>query len=262
MTEPHLLFSDGVHECYIFNNLVEGQGVQANQFLIVDGRDYALIDPGGDLTYNPLALEVSKKFELKQLKYVFASHQDPDIISSLDRWLLHTECQVITSRLWSRFLPHLASGFVNKSLQGHVFDRIIAVPDEGMKIPFGNGDISCLPAHFLHSVGNIQFYDPVSKILFSGDMGASMGNESDVLTVSDFTEHIPKMLGFHRRYMCSQKISSLWANMVRKLDVEIIAPQHGPMFKGKENINLFLDWISQLECGIDLMTEQNYQLPL
>jgi flavorubredoxin len=261
MTEPRLLFSDGVHECYIFNNLVEGQGVQANQFLIVDGRDYALIDPGGDLTYNPLALEVSKKFELQQLKYVFASHQDPDIISSLDRWLLHTNCQIITSRLWSRFLPHLASGFVNKSLQGHVFDRIVAVPDEGMKIPFGNSYIACLPAHFLHSVGNIQFYDPVSKILFSGDMGASMGNDNKDLEVKNFIEHIPKMIGFHRRYMCSRKISALWASMIRRLDVDIIVPQHGPMFKGKENINLFLDWISQLECGIDLMSEQNYQLP-
>lgn len=261
MTEPQLIFSDGIHECYIFTNLVEGQGVQANQFLIVDGRDYALIDPGGDLTYNPLALEVAKKFDLKELKYVFASHQDPDIISSLDRWLLHTKCQVITSRLWSRFLPHLASGFVNQSLQGHVFDRIIAVPDEGMNIPFGNSHVSCIPAHFLHSVGNIQFYDPVSRILFSGDLGASMGCDKGAIEVDNFAAHIPKMLGFHRRYMCSRNISRLWATMVRELDIEIIVPQHGPYFRGSEKINQFLDWISELECGIDLMTQANYQLP-
>lgn len=260
MTEPQLLFSDGIHECFIFNNLVEGQGVQANQFMIVDGSDFALIDPGGDLTYNPLALEISKIFELKDVKYVFASHQDPDIVSSLDRWMLHTECQVVTPRLWSRFLPHLASGFVNKTLQGHVFDRIIAVPDEGMRVPFGGSEIICLPAHFLHSVGNIQFYDPTSKILFSGDMGASMGGEIE-LEVNSFSDHIPKMVGFHRRYMCSRKACELWANMVRTMDIEMIVPQHGPLFKGKAMIDEFLTWISGLECGLDLMTQDNYQFP-
>jgi flavorubredoxin len=52
--------------------------------------------------------------------------------------------------------------------------RIIGIPDEGMNIPLGQSKIKAVPAHFMHSEGNFQFYDPVSKILFSGDMGASL----------------------------------------------------------------------------------------
>ena len=29
-----------------------------------------------------------------------------------------------------------------------------------------------LPAHFLHSVGNFHIYDPIAKILYTGDLGA------------------------------------------------------------------------------------------
>ncbi|ARU59608.1 metallo-beta-lactamase superfamily protein [Oleiphilus messinensis] len=257
---PTELFNENQHRCLLFSDLVEGEGVQSNQFLIADGDDFALIDPGGDLTYNALTIELARDYDLKALRYIFASHQDPDIISSLDKWLLHTQCSVITPRLWARFLPHLASEYVNKTLAGAVFDRIIAVPDEGMRVPFGATEIICLPAHFLHSVGNIQFYDPVSKILFSGDIGASMGADGE-LEVSDFEQHIQNMAGFHRRYMGSQKITRLWVEMVRQLDVEMIVPQHGKYFKGKTMIKAFLDWVSQLKCGIDLMSAANFRIP-
>ena len=69
------------------------------------------------------------------------------------------------------------------------------------------------------------------------------------------------MRGFHQRYMCSKKVTRLWANMVRDMDVEMIVPQHGRPFQSKESINRFLDWISDLDCGIDLLTQANYRCP-
>jgi flavorubredoxin len=45
-----------------------------------------------------------------------------------------------------------------------------------------------------------------------------------------------------------------WADMVRPLDIEIIAPQHGAYFAGKEMVNQFIDWCANLECGVDLIT--------
>ena len=49
--------------------------------------------------------------------------------------------------------------------------------------------------------------------------------------------------------------------MVRGMDLEMIVPQHGRPFVGAEMINAFLEWIEQLECGLDLMTQQDYRLP-
>ncbi len=257
-TGPQTLYKQGTHACLIYDNLVSGEGISSNQFVIIHDDHMALLDPGGDLTYTPLTIELSRILDISKLDYVLASHQDPDIITSLPRWLIHTHCRVVTSKLWARFLPHLASSFQTSRMQDDVLSRLIEVPDAGMRLPFGSSEIVVLPAHFLHSVGNLQFYDPVSRILFSGDMGASVGGGRG--EVQSFSRHIPLMENFHKRYMASKKICRLWANMVRTLDVAMIVPQHGGHFAG-ENVKRFLDWISELDCGIDLLEQRDYRVP-
>ncbi|MDV3239031.1 MAG: MBL fold metallo-hydrolase [Gammaproteobacteria bacterium] len=259
MSEKYLeLFNNGEHRCISFHDLVSGDGIQSNQFLVIDNERAALIDPGGDLTFTALKIAISSIVRLGELDYVIASHQDPDIIASIGRWLMHSNSRIVASHLWSRFLPHLVSDFVNNQVKYGLGERIIALPDEGGRIPLGNTALIAVPAHFLHSVGNLQFYDPVSRILFSGDMGASIGGGHRPVT--DFDAHVPLMEGFHKRYMCSNKVCRLWADMVRSMDVDMIVPQHGAPFKGKETIGRFLDWISRLECGIDLLSQRNYRV--
>lgn len=114
--------------------------------------------------------------------------------------MLHSRCKVAVSKLWSRFLPHLVSGFVASRAGSERWqDRIIPISDKGAVLPFADSEIWALPAHFMHSCGNFSFYDPVSRILFSGDVGASLGGEEG--EVNDFDSHIPSMEGFHQRYM-------------------------------------------------------------
>lgn len=259
-TTSQVLFDNGVHKCISFNSLVKGEGIQANQFLIVDHGRAAVIDPGGDLTYVPLTMELSRYTKLSHLDLVFASHQDPDIITSMPRWLVYTDAKVVASRLWARFLPHLNSAFMSDRMKGNWLDRLIELPDQGQVVNLGQSKIVAIPAHFLHSVGNFQFYDPVAKILFSGDMGASIVDDASQ-PVDDFEQHIAKMRGFHQRYMCSNKVIRLWVNMVRGMDIDLIIPQHGMPFVGKEKINQFLDWIENLDCGADLMDEHIFKCP-
>lgn len=242
----------------MFDDLVndeEGIAVQTNQFLIVDNGHGALLDPGGNLTYNGLLMEMHKYFPPKKLEFILASHADPDIIASINKWMIHADCKLAISKLWVRFVPHFCS-------VGNINGRILSIPDEGMNFHLGEAIIKAVPAHFMHSEGNFQFYDPISKILFSGDMGASIVSHSEADTpVQDFNDHIKYMEGFHRRYMISNKICRYWVNMVRQMDVEWIVPQHGKSFKGKKMVNKFLDWIEALPCGIDNMTQDNYRLP-
>ena len=114
----------------------------------------------------------------------------------------------------------------------------------------------------MHAEGNFQFYDPVSKILFSGDLGASIvPSAAASAPVTDFDSHVQYMEGFHKRYIVSGKVCKFWANMVRQLDIEQIVPQHGNRFVGKDAVNKFINWIERLECGVDLMKQENYALP-
>lgn len=254
------LYRDENHRCLAYSDNCGALklGVQSNQFLIIDHGKSALLDPGGDLTYSGLYTSINNEIMVRDLDYLLLSHQDPDVASSLSKWISSTDCMVYAPKVWSRFLPHLCRTIKANSL----VERIVPISDEGMAIPLGNSDLVALPAHFLHSEGNFQFYDPISKILFSGDLGASMSDDNDLASVvEDFDSHIPFMQDFHRRYMSSIKIGRFWANMVRKLDVERIVPQHGASFMGVEMVNRFIDWVENEQCGIDLMTEKNYLIP-
>jgi flavorubredoxin len=255
------LYNDGKHVCLMFNDLVDDSdnaAVQAPQFLIVSDWEGALIDPAGNKTYNALIMAMHKFFPFKNLKYIFASHQDPDIVASLNKWLAATECTVYISVLWERFVPHFCT--VSRT-EG----RILGIPDAGMVIPMRESHIVAVPAHFLHAEGNFQFYDTRARILFSGDMGASLVHHEEIVepitSKGEFVAHLPTMEGFHRRYMVSNKVCRFWANMVRGMEIDMLVPQHGRWFKGKEAVTAFLDWIQDLRCGIDLFDQDHYRLP-
>ena len=250
------LYNQDGHVCLMFSHLgsEEGEAVQANQFLIVDKDQGAIIDPGGNVAYNELLLTIGRFFPPNKLTEILASHADPDIIASLDRWMTSTQATLYISRLWERFAPHFCK-------PGKTIGRIVGIPDPGMRIPLGRSEIIALPAHFMHSEGNFQFWDPVSRILFSGDLGVSIGTPDDASKIiTQLAPHLPRMEAFHRRYMVSQKVLRLWANMARTLPIKMIVPQHGaPMAGGA--VKEFIEWIETLSCGVDHLTQSNYTVP-
>lgn len=258
--QAHVLYDDGKHRCLMFYNLAQGKGIQTNQFLITDRGRGALIDPGGELTFAPLTVAVSNYINLADLDYILASDQDPDAISSLGRWLMQTQASVVCSHLWARFLPHLASQHLD-AMHDSGARRILALPDRGGCVTVGGSDLYVIPAHFLHSVGSFNFYDQKSKILFSGDIGSSPGVENQQHPVEDFDQHAKSMKAFHQRYMCSNKVCRLWAEMVTTLDIRAIVPQHGKRFEG-ENMGRFLDWMYDLKCGVDIVNQKDFQARL
>ena len=65
-----VLYEQDRHKVYLFTGFVEGEGVHSNQLLIEDHGQLALFDPGGELTYQPLHMEISKHYDLKNLEHI------------------------------------------------------------------------------------------------------------------------------------------------------------------------------------------------
>lgn len=262
------LFNNGKHRCIIFDDIMKDTGimggdVQSNQILIThsgnDGFEEGLLfDPGGSKIITHLHQEVTKFIATNRIKKLVLSHQDPDTGAGANVWLMMTgpNTKVFVSSLWVRFVPH----FSRNDFKDDVF---IPVPDHGMKIDLAGSAVHLVPAHFLHSPGNFQAYDTESKILFSGDLGASFLPDGGPFSeVTDFAGHVKYMEGFHKRYMSSNRICRLWARMARGLDIEMIVPQHGmKYFKGKAMVKTFIDWLEGLQCGVDLMSQTFYPSP-
>jgi flavorubredoxin len=243
---PHLALHDnGVHRNILLEDVdAGGFAVQTNQHVIVHGRSGMILDPGGHKVYSRVLSETFDVLGDANLRYIFLSHQDPDIVAAINGWLMTTDADAYISVLWARFVPHFG-------VDAMVADRLKPIPDAGMILDLDGARLEIIPAHFLHSEGNFQVYDPVSKILYSGDLGTSIG--AGYRVVEDFDAHIRFMAAFHRRYMTCNRIMKAWADMARTLDIETIAPQHGAMLKGRDTVRRFIDWSAGLLCGVDLV---------
>jgi flavorubredoxin len=246
-----VLYDDGRHRNLLLEECGRGAAVQANLHLVVEPEGALLLDPGGHQVYPRAVAEVSACLGDVPLRYVFLSHQDPDAVAALNGWLMVSEAEALISSLYVRFIPHFG-------LDELVEHRLRPLPDEGARLRLGRGELLVLPAHFLHSEANFQIYDPAARILYSGDLGASFGAGAG--PVADFDAHLPFLEPFHRRHMASRRALAAWAEMVRALDIEIIAPQHGAAFVGRDVVARLIEWCAGLECGIDLLPAA-YRVP-
>lgn len=241
------LFENKEHRFILLNESEPGEeeGVPSNQYLIIHNDKGTLLDPGGFGVMPQVLNELLQYLTPDKIEAIALSHQDPDIVGGLSSWMKLTPARIYVSKIWLRFLPHYGISGMR---------RFVGVADKGESVELDSGlELYFMPAHFLHSPGQINVYDAESKILFSGDVGGAVVPDDDCeVFVRDFGRHKTFIEGFHKRYMASNRALRYWVQQVRKLDVKIIAPQHGPLYRGQVK-DEFLDWLYELPCGSDLL---------
>lgn len=214
--------------------------IDTNEYVVTTGEDSLLCDPGGAEVFPAVFAALSEVIDPRTVRRVFSSHQDPDVISSLGLWNdFNPQIKCHVSGLWGGFIPHFGCGA----------DTLISIPDEGGELTLGSATLQIIPAHYLHSSGNFHVYDPSCKLLFTGDIGAALlppGN--DQLFVENFDTHIRFAEGFHKRWMGSNTAKKNWINRIRQLDIDLLCPQHGSIYRG-DDVKRFIDWFDELQVG-------------
>lgn len=243
MKKLTFIYEDGEHRWAAIARDPERPGyvIDTNEYLVIDGDEALLTDPGGMEIFPAVFSAISSGFDPERIRFLFASHQDPDIISSLALWLeFNPRIKCYLSWLWGSFVPHF----------GGNADTFVSLPDEGMPFTLGRATLQAVPAHYLHSSGNFHLYDPRAKILFSGDVGAALlPSAADGLFVTDFDRHIRHAEGFHRRWMGSNDAKRRWCERVSRMDIDLLCPQHGAIYQGAD-VGRFIDWFAELEVGL------------
>ncbi len=214
--------------------------IDTNEYIVMQGDKAILTDPGGMEIFPEVFSAITSEMDARHIIALFSSHQDPDVISSLSLWLeFNPELKCYLSWLWSSFIPHFGGN-------GETF---IPIPDDGMEIPLGRIRLRAVPAHYLHSSGNFNLYDPTAKVFFSGDIGAALLPQGeDDLFVKDFDRHIRHAEGFHRRWMGSNEAKLDWCRRVNDLDIDMLCPQHGAIYQGAD-VKRFINWFAELQIG-------------
>lgn len=236
------LFESNTHTWLVFGRDEDkpDEIIDTNQYIVISNKNALLMDPGGIELFSSMLSAVIKKLPADQVTHIFASHQDPDIISSLGLWDQALPSAVLHSPwIWEGFIKHFGMNNIKYS----------PIPDEGRTLKIDQVNLEFIPAHYLHSSGNFNVYDAEAKILMSGDIGAALEEVDAPLFVDDFNDHIQKMKMFHQRWMPSNEAKNDWVKRVRKLDIDMMCPQHGRIFKG-DDVQRFLDWFEALEVGL------------
>ena len=233
---------NGNHQWYVFarDSAKPEKIIDTNQYLIKSSQEAIILDPGGVELFSPMLASILKHVDLEHVTTLFASHQDPDIISSLGLWdKTIPNAKLHAPWLWEGFIRHFGMENI----------EYVPIKDEGGEVRVGSATLKFVPAHYLHSSGNFNVYDPQAKILMSGDIGAAMEDHDAPLYVDNMSSHSQKMRKFHQRWMPSNEAKQDWIRRVRQLDIDLMCPQHGRLFQ-KQQVVEFLNWFEELPVGI------------
>jgi flavorubredoxin len=240
---PILLFKEDDHEIY-WLGYADNDAFRTNVFLIIDGEEAVIVDPGDKSKFPELISRIKKTGHYDKVKSGIFCHQDPDVCGCIDDCLKEfPRFDIITSQRTNLLLPHYGISNYNYYDSGEINDN---------KLTFTSGnELIFIDAYFLHFPGAIATYDKKSGFLFSGDIWASIDYDFKFI-VTNFKKHISKLNLFHLDYMSSSVATKGFASKLNDFNITSILPQHGSLISRKY-VKKAVKYLEELHCGLDLL---------
>jgi len=230
---------------------LEDDNFQCHTYLIKEGKDSVLIDPGSLITYPEVIKKIEKLIDPRDVKYFICHHQDPDITACISQY----------EKDYPREDRLIVTHWKTKTLLVHYNwkSKFYLVDEHNWRLELPSGRVlRFIFTPYAHFAGNICTYDVKSKILFSSDLFGGFVTkkklfiEDKLFFEEDFFECIKK---FHEYYIPSRIILQFALDRIKDLELHMIAPQHGYIIP-KKYILSFIERLAELECGIFIYIEK------
>ena len=148
---------------YWIGMYLENDPFQCHPYLIINGNESILVDPGSMLEFDAVVQKVRSLIPIDQIKYIILHHQDPDLcaaVPAIEKLIDRDDLQIITHSRMSLLIKH----YLATSDYYEIDKRDLRLQTEnGLHLEF-------LTTPYCHSPGAFVTYDPNSKTLFSGDI--------------------------------------------------------------------------------------------
>jgi len=228
---------------------LENDPFQCHPYFINNGDESILVDPGSMLEFDETIRKVKNLCNLNSIKYIILHHQDPDLcaaVPEIEKLIQRDDLLIVTHSRMSLLIKH----YLIKSNYYEIDkNNNLLVTDNGFRLEFHT-------TPYCHSPGAFVTYEPKTKTLFSGDIFG--GIEESWEFYADET-YFDKAKQFHQAYMPSKDIFNYALNKIQKLDIDLIAPQHGSIIKKHFIPNLIKD-MKNLDCGLYIEDKYNAEL--
>ncbi len=239
--DPVLLYESENHKIY-WLGIEEETAFRCNVYLIEDGDEFLIVDPGSRLYHAELKKRIATIVEPEKITGLILSHQDPDVASSMIDWIdINSDITIITSGRTNVLLPYYGRENYN----------FYNISDSGEYRFKSSRILKFIEAPFLHFPGAYTTLDMTSNMLFSGDIWAALDINWN-LVVNNFELHKQNMDLFHLDYMASNVAARGFIRSIEKEEVKAILPQHGSIIDNRDVLAAF-DYLRNLQCGLDII---------
>ncbi len=228
---------------------LENDPFQCHPYFIKNGNESILIDPGSMLEFNETIRKVRSISDLKSIKYIILHHQDPDLaaaVPEIEKLIGRDDLLIVTHSRMTVLIKHYLVTSNYYEIDKH--DNKL-ITSSGFRLDFHT-------TPYCHSPGAFVSYESKSKTLFSGDIFGGLEESWEFYADADYFE---KAKQFHQEYMPSKDIFNYALSKIEKLDIDLIAPQHGSIIE-KKYIHDLIEKMKSLDCGLYIEEKYNTEL--
>jgi len=212
---------------------IQNTELRCNPYLLVEGEEGILIDPGSSLDFAAVRENVEAILPLEKIRYIILHHQDPDLCGSV---LLFEEAGLKNAMI----VTHWRTAFI--VIYYGFSSPIYQVDEHDFKLTFGNNrELWFIATPYLHAPGAITTFDPKTRTLFSSDIFGAFTPEWKLFANYDY---IPHMRTFHVHYMPGSAILDPILDTFEAMDAAMICPQHGSIIR--EDIPRYIEALKDL----------------
>lgn len=228
-----------IHWVGFFDELAN---LHCHPYLLIEGDEAVLFDPGSIPHFPVVMRKVIDLVRPETIRYVVASHQDPDVCGNLavvEDVIGPENLKILAHSNAVRLIRHLG-----------VRSQLLAVDHMDYRLVLETGRVlEFLFTPFLHSPGAIATFDPRSGSLFTSDIFGALS--TDAWTLFGRDDYLTPMTLWHQTYMSSGKVLAECLDRFAALAPQRILPQHGSVLEG-DQVRQSMDHLRALSCGADL----------
>lgn len=224
-------------------HMLPGDPFQCHVYLIENGDQSVLIDPGSKLTFQNTLSKIEDIIPFDHIRYFICQHQDPDITAALpliDEMVSREDAVIISHWRVIALLKHYGLKL-----------QFMCVEGLGWTLDLGGRKLEFILTPYLHFAGAFCTFDYQSKTLFSSDLFGGFTEEWQL--VAEDESYFEAIRPFHEHYMPSREILYHGLTKLEKYPAKMIAPQHGSIIPEKL-IPFMFTQLKNIDCGLYLLT--------
>lgn len=233
-------------DVYWIGYVVPNDPFQCHVYLIKNGSESILIDPGSKIVL-PIVLEkLLSLVQLKDIKYIVFHHQDPDITGSFE----------VLEQLFPPGERYIVTHWRSMTLLKHYNWKtpFWLVDENGWQLVAGDRKLEFVFTPYAHFPGAFVTYDTKTGVLFSSDIFGAI-SDTFMLFAEDTEEYYEGVELFHKHYMPSNVVLNYALDKIESKNPNIIAPQHGSIIP-KDMIDKVIHRLRRLDCGLYLIDSE------